>query len=129
MENKLNKTNSTSSISSMDNIYGGNNVYYVDHNDVINPYDLVEKNENELIKGLVSCLSADRASEYGKWLDVGMCLHNTDPDNFKLWCEFSRQDSSYDENVCVQKWDSFRNDHDGAKLTKASLYHLSLIHI
>ena len=123
VENKLKKTNSTSSISSMDNIYGGNNVYYVDHNDVINPYDLVEKNENELIKGLVSCLSPDRASEYGKWLSVGMCLHNINPDNFKLWCDFSRQDSSYDENVCVQKWESFRNDHDGSKLGKGSLYH------
>ena len=122
VENQLKKTNSTKS-NSMDNIYGGNNAYYVDHNDIINPYEIVEKNENELIKGLVSCLSEGRAKEYGKWLAVGMCLHNINPDNFKLWCEFSQQDSSYDENVCSQKWESFRNDHDGAKLTKASLYH------
>jgi len=40
-----------------------------------------------------------------------------------MWCEFSRQDSSYDETVCETKWQSFRNEHSGAKLGKGSLYH------
>ena len=51
IENKLKKTNSNTNNSMVNDIYGGNNVYFVDHNDVINPYELVEKNEKELIKG------------------------------------------------------------------------------
>jgi len=104
-------------------IYGGNNAYYVDHNDIINPYEIVENNEKELIKGLVSCLSLERANEYGKWLSVGMCLHNIDQGSFELWCEFSNRDVSYDEKTCQQKWSSFGNDHGGARLGKGSLYH------
>ena len=126
LDNGLKNTGSNSSIgmNTNNNVYGGNNAYYVDHNDIINPYEIVNENKKELIRGLVSCLSNDRASEYGKWLSVGLCLHNIDPtDNFVLWCEFSRKDPSYDENTCKQKWSSFRNDHSGAKLGEGSLYH------
>jgi P4 family phage/plasmid primase-like protien len=123
LDNRLKNTTSSSSSAMTNNIYGGANAYYVDHNDVINPYEIVENNEKELIKGLVSCLSIERYTEYSKWLAVGMCLHNINPDNFDMWCEFSRQDPSYDENVCETKWQSFRNEHSGAKLGKGSLYH------
>jgi P4 family phage/plasmid primase-like protien len=123
LDNRLKNTTSSSSSAMTNNIYGGANAYYVDHNDVINPYEIVENNEKELIKGLVSCLSIERYTEYSKWLAVGMCLHNIDPHNFDMWCEFSRQDPSYDENVCETKWQSFRNEHSGAKLGKGSLYH------
>lgn len=123
IENKLKKTNSNTNNSMVNDIYGGNNVYYVDHNDVINSYEIVEKNETELIKGLVNCLSIERKTEYGKWLSVGMCLHNLDPNNFELWCEFSKDDPSYKENVCRQKWSSFNSSHTGEKLGKGSLYH------
>jgi P4 family phage/plasmid primase-like protien len=123
LNNRLKNTTSSSSSAMTNNIYGGANAYYVDHNDIINPYEIVENNEKELIKGLVSCLSVERYTEYSKWLSVGMCLHNINPDNFDMWCEFSRQDPSYDENVCETKWQSFRNEHSGAKLGKGSLYH------
>jgi len=125
LDNGLKNTTSSNNIgmANGNNVYGGNNAYYVDHNDIINPYEIVEKNKNELIKGLVSCLSKGRAEEYGKWLAVGMCLHNIHPDSFAMWCKFSKQDSSYDEKICQEKWQSFRNHHSGAKLGEGSLYH------
>jgi len=125
--NGLKKTNSNTSNGIVNNmvndIYGGNNVYFVDHNDVINPYEIVENNEKELVKGLIGCLSIERKTEYNKWLSVGMCLHNLDPNNFELWCEFSKDDPSYNENTCRQKWSSFNSHHNGEKLGKGSLYH------
>ena len=45
-------------------IYGGKPAYYVDHNDIINPYEIVEKNDRELIKGLLNCLDLERANDY-----------------------------------------------------------------
>jgi len=123
LDNRLKNTTSNDNSGMTNNIYGGANAYYVDHNDIINPYEIVENNEKELIKGLVSCLSVERYTEYSKWLSVGMCLHNIDPNNFDMWCEFSKQDSSYDYNECDNKWKSFKNDHGGAKLGKGSLYH------
>jgi len=123
LDNRLKNVTSNVSSGMNNSVYGGTNAYYVDHNDIINPYEIVENNEKNLIKGLVSCLSRDRASEYSKWLSVGMCLHNINPDNFNLWCEFSRQDSGYDLKECETKWQSFKNDHGGAKLGKGSLYH------
>jgi P4 family phage/plasmid primase-like protien len=121
IDNKL--KNSSTSNNNVMNIYGGNNGCYVDHNDIINPYEIVENNEKELIKGLIKCLSLERSNEYGKWLSVGMCLHNLDPNYLELWCEFSKNDPSYDENICNQKWSSFNSSHTGEKLGKGSLYH------
>jgi len=125
LENQLKpKSTSNSSSTKMTNdIYGGANVYYVDHNDIINPYEIVEKNENELIRGLVECLSIERSTEYSKWLAVGMCLHNINHENLDLWCQFSKKDPSYARNTCNQKWQSFNSHHSGDKLGKGSLYH------
>ncbi len=123
LQNKLKKTNSTTNSPMVNDIYGEKNAYYVDHNDKINPYEIVEGLEKELHKGLISCLSLERANEYNRWLSVGMCLHNIDPNYFGLWCEFSQQDVSYDENTCQQKWNSFNNEHSGSKLGIGSLYH------
>ena len=57
-------------------IYAGENIYYVDNNNIINPFKIVEEEEIKLIRNLIVCLSKERADEYHKWLAVGMCLHN-----------------------------------------------------
>lgn len=123
LQNQLKpKSTSNSSTSNMTNndIYGGANVYYVDHNDIINPYEIKDKYEKELVQGLVKCLSIERATEYSKWLAVGMCLHNISPDNLGLWCDFSKHDHSYSRAICEQKWKSF-NNHGGEKIGIGSL--------
>ena len=119
--------NLTSSNTSGFVMVNNNDIYgqvpcYVDNNNIINPYKIVEEEELKLIQGLVSCLSSERASDYSKWLSVGLCLHNLN--NEKLlpdWKKFSSQDESYDEHICDQKWNSFNNNHEGSKLGMGSL--------
>ena len=121
---KLFKQNTTnhSSVNSMkddDDIY--NNGYYVDNNNVINPFKIVEEEELKLVKNLVKCLSKERASDYGKWFDVALCLHNINDCLLEDWKEFSRQCSSYDEQQCDYKWQSINSSHSGVRLGIGSL--------
>ena len=125
---KVKKSNSSSSnMSSMknddDDIYGMN--YYVDNNNIINPFKLVEEEELKLVKGLVGCLSVERASDYGSWLRVGAGLHNINRDALlETWQEFSMKYPSYADGTskrdCKYKWKSFDN-YEGAKRGIASL--------
>jgi len=100
--------------------------YYVDNNNIINPYQIVEEEELKLITNICDCLSAERAYEYGKWLDVGLALHNTNSDKFlSVWEKFSQKYSKYKDGSskrnCAQKWASFNSNHGGSKLTQGSL--------
>jgi len=100
--------------------------YYVDHNNVINPYKIVEEEELKLLTNLCECFSNERATEYGKWLDVGLALHNTNSDKFlPVWEKFSQKYYKYREGSskrnCAQKWASFDNSHTGNSLTQGSL--------
>ena len=121
-------SSSSSSVSSMikndeEDIYGMN--YYVDNNNIINPFKLVEEEELKLVKGLVKCLSVERASDYGSWLRVGAGLHNINRDALlETWQEFSMKYQSYADGTskrdCKYKWKSFDN-YEGAKRGIASL--------
>lgn len=103
--------------------------YYVDNNMIVNKYQIVEEHEIDLIKGLVSCLSEERAEIYDKWLAVGMCLHNINSDKskglLKSWHEFSLKYENYkngnSKRNCEAKWKSFENGYQGPKLGKGSL--------
>jgi len=103
----------------IDDIYGN---YYVDNNNIINPYKIVEEEELKLVKSLVTCLSKERSEDYGKWFDVALCLHNINKDQLvDDWKEFSKQCSSYNEHECNQKWNSINNSHSGVRLGIGSL--------
>lgn len=102
-----------------DDIYG--KMYYVDNNNIINPFKIVEEEQLKLVKSLVKCLSKERAEDYGTWFAVALCLHNINRNLLDEWKEFSRQVSSYDPNVCDDKWESINNDHGGERLGIASL--------
>jgi len=100
--------------------------YYIDHNNVINPYKIVEEEELKLLTNLCECFSNERATEYGKWLDVGLALHNTNSDKFlPVWEKFSQKYYKYREGSskrnCAQKWASFENSNTGNPLTVGSL--------
>jgi len=119
---KVKKSTSSSSVSSMkndDDIYGTS--YYVDNNNVINPFELLQEEELKLVKGLVGCLSKERAEDYGKWFDVALCLRNINPNLLDTWKEFSRQAASYDPHVCDDKWKSINTTHGGERLGIGSL--------
>ena len=116
------KTSSKSSSMSTltdDDIYG--KVYYVDNNNVINPFKIVEEEQLKLVKELVKCLSKERAEDYGKWFDVALCLRNINTNLLDDWKDFSKQAASYDSHVCDSKWESINNDHGGERLGIGSL--------
>ena len=118
---KQKKTSSSSSISSMvdEDIYG--KAYYVDNNNIINPFEIVQEEELKLVKGLVKCLSKERSRDYGKWFDVALCLRNINNNLLDSWKEFSSQASSYDPNECDTKWNSINTTHTGERLGIGSL--------
>ena len=100
--------------------------YYVDHNNIINPYKIVEEEELKLLTNLCDCLSEERASEYGTWLEVGLALHNTNSDRFlPVWEKFSQKYTKYRDGSskrnCSEKWASFNSHHSGSSLTQGSL--------
>lgn len=52
------------------------------------------KKEKQLVTKYVDCLSAERASNFHKWIQVGLCLnnlYNKDTSLLKVWIEFSKQ--------------------------------------
>jgi len=122
-DNTFKKNSSSKSSSNMsvtdDDIYG--KMYYVDNNNVINPFKIVEEEQLKLVKSLVKCLSKERAEDYGTWFAVALCLHNINRNLLDEWKEFSRQSASYDPHVCDDKWESINNDHGGERLGIASL--------
>ena len=120
--------NTTSSSSNSSNCLSGNMnnddiyaSYYVDNNNIINPFKIVEEEELKLVKGLVKCLSKERAEDYAKWFNVALCLHNINDGLLEDWKGFSSQASSYNPNECDQKWNSINSNHNGEKLGMGSL--------
>ena len=123
LKSKTTKTNSMVNTNNNDDIYAA---YYVDNNNIVNPYQIVEEEELKLITNLCECLSVERAYEYGKWLDVGLALHNTNPDKFlSVWEKFSMKYSKYKDGSskrnCSQKWASFKNNNSNNPLTVGSI--------
>lgn len=82
------------------------------------------KYDAEEVKGLLDALSFERCDNYSTWIQVGMCLHNTDPGEhmLELWDEFSQKSLKYTEGECAEKWTTFGNAPEGRGLTLASLY-------
>lgn len=100
--------------------------FYIDNNNIINPYEIVEEEELKLITNLCDCLGVERACVYGDWLDVGLALHNTNSKKFlPVWEKFSMKYSKYRDGSskrdCAKKWLSFNNSSTGNPLTVGSI--------
>jgi P4 family phage/plasmid primase-like protien len=66
-----------------------------------NVHEQLEKDKINVVKRLVlECLSAERASGYQSWLEIGWCLHNIDQSEemFNVWMQFSDKSSKASEN-------------------------------
>lgn len=60
----------------------------------------------DLIKGLMDCLSDERADDYSDWLNVGFCLYNINPNTLDLWIAFSKKSDKYKEGECEKLWNT-----------------------
>lgn len=85
--------------------------------------------EWDLYKGLIGCLTQERAEGYDDWMRVGWCLHNISPSEemFDLWMEFSEKSSKFSKNNISElrhTWDTMRdkNSPEGRVLTERSLH-------
>jgi len=118
-KNTASSNNNVNLMNQNDDIYGQ---YFIDNNNIVNPFKLVEEEELKLVKNLVKCLSKERSEDYGKWFDVALCLHNINKDQLlEDWKEFSKQCSSYSENECNNKWRSINDTNSGVRLGIGSL--------
>lgn len=81
----------------------------------------LERPETEVIEDLETIrsarfledmLSIDRASDYNKWIDVGMVLHNIGAgraEALDMWIDFSKRvPDAFKEGVCEAKWETFK---------------------
>ena len=65
----------------------------------------------EIIKRLVNLFSAERASNYDLWLNVGFALHNISNHLFSTFIEFSKKcPSKFDFNYCKRIWDNCKEN-------------------
>jgi hypothetical protein len=58
----------------------------------------------------VAALPAEDLEHYAPWLKVGMALHHQtrgDPEALKLWIEWSRGSTHFNEAECREKWKTF----------------------
>ena len=92
-----------------------------------NVFQQMELDNIELAKQLtLECLSAERATGYQPWLQVGMCLHTIDASEemFETWMEFSAKSIKAGQN---NRAELFRNwtrwaRGSGVKITDRSLH-------
>jgi len=79
---------------------------------------------------VMECLSVTRAEDYGKWIEVGLCLHHiasTDEMNekmFELWMDFSKKSSKAggnNESQLKRDWDRWTRPSSERVLKFSSL--------
>jgi P4 family phage/plasmid primase-like protien len=94
-----------------------------------NVCEQLERDTISIAKQLaLQCLSADRATAYSSWMEVGWCLHHIDPslEMFEVWMEFSGKSHKAGENntAALQRdWQrGWNNNGAGRHFTIRSLH-------
>jgi P4 family phage/plasmid primase-like protien len=83
----------------------------------------------DYITRLVDILSVERATEFEKWLEVGICLNSIDSaELFPIWIDFSKKSQAFNEESCIAKWDEITESNKNRKeITIASLVYWAKI--
>jgi P4 family phage/plasmid primase-like protien len=90
---------------------------------VLQPLDPERK---QYLKDHTMNLDESRFTDYTKWVQVGLCLHNIHPDLLDVFLDFSAQDEQkYNEADCIQKWNMLTFRNDGDKLGEGTLRYWS----
>ena len=77
------------------------------------------------VEEALSFLDKSRADPYGKWVEIGMALHdgfNGSEEGLALWDRWSQQSDKYQRGVCEKKWESFNTDRND-KVTLNTLFY------
>lgn len=86
---------------------------------------LSNEEELEFCKTLVSKVNKERASNYESWFKMGCGLFNTlngSKEGLELFLEFSQMcPSKYDEEACIELYNSFRDPELNDNISKGSL--------
>lgn len=86
----------------------------------------LDPEKREYLRKHTMNLKQERASEYDRWVQVGICLHNIHPDLLDVFLDFSSQNhDKYNEAECIQKWNSLTYRNDGEKLGEGTLRYWS----
>jgi hypothetical protein len=103
---------------------------------VVKPNKLIDlsfacKQDIQLAKELVKCLSESRAEKYDDWSNLGWTLHNISDSEeiLAVWDKFSKNGSSYRSGECDKLWCKMRTEKQGmatlkywAKLDNPEMY-------
>jgi replicative DNA helicase len=60
------------------------------------------------VEAALKALSPRRADDYDTWIKVGMALKEFGTVGLRLWAEWSKRSSKYDESAILTKWASFK---------------------
>lgn len=75
---------------------------------------------------IIMNISDEYADDFTTWINVGLALHNIDPDNdefIEIWKKFSQKSSKYVEGVCEKHWKTMNTLDNGVSI--GSLYYWS----
>lgn len=79
-------------------------------------YEHDDKFSEEDIEHIVLSLSIKRCDNYNDWLNVGMCLYNLSKEYLYIWRKWSKKSKKYEEEICEEKWKSFKKNKKGLKI-------------
>ena len=74
----------------------------------------VDDEKITLTKNIVSqCIDPARMDKYDDWIRLGFILRNLDERLLDVWDDFSMHSDKYKAGMCMQKWNSMRDDNLG----------------
>jgi len=86
---------------------------------VLQPLD---PDREQYLKNHTMNLKESRFTDYNEWVQVAICLKNIHPDLLDVFLEFSQQiGPKYDEDDCINKWNSLSFRNDGDRLGEGTL--------
>jgi hypothetical protein len=94
------------------------NIVYASESNNDSSYEIF--NERKL-KQILNSLPEKYVDNYDLWIKIGMILHNINTNYFKLWDNWSKTNSKYAPNLCLQKWKTFQSYDDRKKLGLGTL--------
>lgn len=85
----------------------------------------LDPDRKQYLKDHTMNLAPERYTDYSKWVNVGLCLHNIHPDLLDVFLDFSSQSDKYNEADCINKWNSLTYRNDGERTNEGTLRYWS----